>query len=370
MAESSTQEIATPGQNAPSLGAFLGHPDRMVSRLGALLSPALVPAPALRWAEDIAEALPSAFEAFGFEAHLGRSVADFALRVNLSAPGMLALDRAFAPGGPLHAAAPLHGWATLRATARDLLRTDSRLRRDISALWVTFERPDAEPEPALHACLDAGLVMRGETAPLDSRGALRMQAALFRLWETWRAPVDDPLPRESLRRIASWLTGRGRLAHVSFAPGRGTGAWKASLMIRRDALSDFLREIGWEGDRARLARILDGLYPAVENLRTSLTAGTGPERRLGFELFSGAPREDGVERAGALEHLAGLGLCTPAEKNALRAWHGVHLESDPHSGRLFLAARNWYVKVILDAEGRLSCKAYLTWVPAAPENTC
>lgn len=370
MADALIRKLAGGARTDYRLGAFLGPPAAMVSRLGTLLCPALVREPALGWAQGIAAALPPAFEAFGFESHLGGPVADFALRLNLSTRALRSLDGAFAPGEPLQAAPSLPGWSALRATTRDLLRADSRIRDDLSGLWVTFERPHEAPEPALHACLDAAHVLHGASEPLDHGGAMRMQAALSRIRDLWQGPEADPAPLESLQRAAGFLIGRGRFAHVSFAPARGAEAWKASLMIRRDALPDFLREAGWSGDPALVARILEQFCPQGEFLRTGWTAGPGSERRLGFELFSGAAREGGKDRASVAGRLLELGLCSAPEIEALQAWEGIFPECDPLSGRLFLAARKWYVKVVVDTLGGISGKAYLSWIPAAAEAIC
>ncbi len=370
MKDASTLENSGGTLNVFGLESFLGRPASMVSRLGSLLSPGLVPDSSLRWALGIAEAMPSVFDAFGFEAYLGRPVADFALRLCLTPSSARDLDEAFSAGGALNARSHLPGWRALRATAQDLLREDSRFRSDVSVLWVTFERPNAEPDPALHACLDADLVFHGESEPLDAARVFQKQAALAHIGDLWRPPEARASPMESLSRAATWLTGRGRIAHVSFAPSRGSEAWKTSLMIRKDALTDFLNETGWAGDRAMLAHAVNLFCPDGDVLRTGRTAGPGPERRFGLEIFSGGPIEDGQERERILSSLVDLGLCSPAERAALQQWQGVSLEIDRLTGRLFMAVRKWYVKVVLDERAQLSCKAYLVWLPITPEPKC
>jgi hypothetical protein len=147
--------------------------------------------------------------------------------------------------------------------------------------------------------------------------------------------------------------------------------WTLPLPIR-EALP-FLRDVEWEGDAARVTRVLDAAAEWTTHVGLSLDVGEGVEPRLGLEMLNWTkpPSPPSAWRA-CLRTLVERGLCLPEKARDLLHYPGIAHErgdrwpdtittSPDYRERVVrtLTRSLLHVKVTVPPDGPLTAKAYL-----------
>lgn len=241
----------------------------------------------------------------------------------------------------------------------------------VSALWLEYDRlgpTSAATTPAISACLlpdydaSAGL-SRGDDDPDHLQRAVGVLEVL----------AGDTLNTRVHRRLEhclSNLPARARIIHASVMLGREAEPKKLYLVMPRDALSGYLERVGFAGPIAQVEQLVERYCPLQrvgDELYVDLTLSslaTPGGNLLGFvftpqHLLRSSERAP--DRGPLLEELVRAGLCSEAQRLALRSWPArSQLRTVGPNGALELLVEQWLdIKLVWSPPGVLAAKAYL-----------
>ncbi|WP_437314147.1 hypothetical protein [Sorangium sp. So ce385] len=237
------------------------------------------------------------------------------------------------------------------------------LSEQVPLLWFEFDQPAARTgpvEPSVLLCLDPRPLTNLEVpaAERDFSPSGRLQLIDTAVSVLLGVPVPAAR-RAALRRCFDLLPDGGHVVHLSVMSARRPVALKLNVSLPRDRLVDYLLGVGWPGDPGELEGTLDALRVDDERATIDVTVGDVVAPRLGIELFDLATRKLDPGRRATLDRFASLGLCTPAQRDALAAWPGSSRER--HRAHEWPSrVHRWIdLKITLGPDRALSAKAYL-----------
>jgi len=246
----------------------------------------------------------------GFEAHLSRYHADFAIRLERSELGASARERLAALArGPDSGA-----WQRIV----ELLDSDS-----VHDLWLEFDGDAGGSD------LPVPSVFAGPSDSMGGGGAAATEVAQWvRLIAGEGAPVGATSTAE---RLVGSLPPEGSVFQIGSMlarPDRGL-----RLLVRGlepPAIAAYLEQIQWPGDRDAVAESAASWHRFTSSLYLSLDAGPRVGPRLGLELMFHDSVE--VSATARCERLLGAlekrGLCSRPQREALLSWRGVSTRSN------------------------------------------
>lgn len=164
---------------------------------------------------------------------------------------------------------------------------------------------------------------------------------------------------ETVGRLARSLPSDGKLMSFSSLKPRGRNICRVFARIPRGKLTDWLKEIGWEGDFRQLADVLPHFEVEGEEHFCQLEFGEKVGPYLGLELAQterGFPRREAREKW--LTYAAEQGFTTEEKANAVLNWHGASAASLPNAPPVKLL-RSFHLKLALLPDRAPEAKAYL-----------
>lgn len=244
------------------------------------------------------------------------------------------LCAALYPGGPLagflarsgRSARPGSAEAALGAFAGRFTARDAPWAR---ATRVSLLEYDAAGEPPAAGLPGVFLVFHRPVAIGGGASAARIADVAVR-----GLPGALGLPalsaaRPAVLQVLEAFAGAARVSNAGIFPRRSADSLRLVFVGAGAAWVDgALRSLAWRGPaddlRAALADL--GRFPISLGLSLDVdAAGVGP--RIGLELFAGPAGGAWAEGSPSdweplMEHLTGLGLCSPEKAAGLRAWSG------------------------------------------------
>ncbi len=238
-------------------------------------------------------------------------------------------------------------------------------------VWLEFddiEAVDARTRfPSVSVCLTPSYDRRQAPFPNDPARELPLIASILELLDAPASPAEQELLAEcypSLPQGSRWI-------HVSRMLGRTPAALKLYGVLPRAGVLPYLDLIGWAGDRAVAAELLDQLYPAdllgelafvdvnLSNLRDRATCTLG--LAVAQQHVVRGPDSDPLRRA-ILERWCAAGLASSEKVTRL---HDVLRE--PGGERALRGGRFLDLKLVWHAALGTSAKAYLGFHRQAAE---
>lgn len=270
----------------------------------------------------------------------------------------------------------LPAWAAAHSFVDAWMDDASALSRTVSTIWLEMDdvtKPALAAAPSLSAC-----VVPSYGSGYDPRAAQRenLAEALLITDGAFRGHARASDLSERLAHAVKELPADGRFIHLSLMTGRATPALKLYGVCPGTELVDYLARVGFAGRLDVLGDFLqsDSLGDVIPhdvyfdlNLSTmfdSTTASLGVAFSQQNQL-SLAPRD--AARRQLMNRLTSLGYSTPAQAAALAHWVEMSrsVKTPPVSGDVI--ARRWFdLKLVLDAQGRWSTKAYLGFASLRP----
>jgi len=257
-------------------------------------------------------------------------------------------------------------WRTAEQFLERWLSPADPLHEAVSTVWLEFDdvlRPLSEAAPSLSACAvpaySACFEPRKANAPAIA-GAL--QIAHRALCGADGNSTDFQRMNMAIERLPS----NGRFIHLSHMAARNSADVKLYGVVPRAEFVTYLERIGFAGNLARLAELLNSLYTRElcgEDLYFDLNLSNmhSPRRASLGLAFSqqqvvAAASQEG-DRSALLARLRGIGLCDAAQASALAEWGAYGSQSGSWSKPW---VRRWLdLKCVMNASGELESKAYL-----------
>ncbi|MGE0041726.1 MAG: hypothetical protein AB7H88_14840 [Vicinamibacterales bacterium] len=302
-------------------------PDSLAGHLAAALAPfkvegLLSPGARRRIDEQIASRLPARLTGlYGFECRLWDPApeGDFLVCAGRDA-GEWPVLRALALD---HAG---DGWRRLADFLRGDGATAAPAHSEITNMWLEFdvvEGPDPGgdlPPPSLFfgsRQLEASEVpASGDLPP----GAAWLAQAIGAL----RGVVPSPGQRRALARCLGALPPEGCLFQIGVMLSRPDAFVRVCASeLAVDEIAPYLAAIGWPGDMAALAAMLDRLGPLVDEVRIDLDIDDDLRAPIGLECYIKAGPDLPSRMVAFLQALIADGLCLPAKASGLLAWFGL-----------------------------------------------
>ena len=233
-------------------------------------------------------------------------------------------------------------------------RSESALLQQIRNIWLEFDRschgvPTSRPS-----------VFFGIDRTRSHQRAAEAGLTLLR---------GSPLPADlthTLSHCFGALPTNARVFQVGMMLSRKTTPVRLCVGgLTLDQLSGYLSAIGWSGSMDDLTDVLEALSHPLQALAVDLDVDGDVGPRLGIECYVGG--EYSLVNVHPnwelfLERLVELGLCLPSKRDALLAWPGYSFR-DAILPSIFLRGIN-HVKLVWEPPGRVSAKAYLSFVHA------
>ncbi len=333
---------------------------------------------------DVGQYLPAglAWSLFGFETQLGKPTAtlDMALSVSSEVPGLNILAQSIVEQSIPVAMLQTAAWQQVAKFAAQWQQDHFHLKQALDVLCLEFDMPAQYPEQAIPLVF-FGVEVQGQR----HRSELNIDdcAVLEHCIELFTAKPVNGMIRDCLRRCDAEAKNYG----YAQPPG---GVFQAGLMLARpDAgiricvhnipsinVSAYLQAIGWPGDLVQLDKVLTDIIEPFDRIALALDYSTGGlTPKLGIECYfrhnAQPPAE--VRWQQVLQRLVADGLCTPEKAQGLLNFPAVkrllplanqHLDAvlGEHPGyyKPTKAMRGLHhFKIVLEADGGLSAKAYL-----------
>lgn len=314
----------------------------LTPHLGAVLTP-----PAHhRWMRHFLSLVPrDACDFLGFEARLGAADGATDCALNLTAAALPWL---------LHGASPVGAeWDRIRAFLRLWQDSAALPGRDLTRVWLEFDQAAA---PALLPNLMFGYWPR------------RHEALRTRRWLVDRAipaALGAPLPAGTRKLLERGLDASAAADdfQIGLMSARAMPAVRLCVFDLPPAdLPDLVAAIGWTGNVARLAALIEAFRPHADfvGLHFDLAAQALP--RVGIEpgfAASSWQRQPHLEPrwAGQFDVLQREGALSEAKRAALLAWPGhdrLIVEGRPTALLRGLS----HVKLVLNGDGSSEAKGY------------
>lgn len=205
-------------------------------------------------------------------------------------------------------------WRRLADLRQAWARPDSSIARAVDLLGLEFDldqRVTAETAPSLFFAFSTDDI-RASMLALDSI-VERVQGGLDARW------------RDGLQRCADALTPGAHFNYAGLMLGREPGALRIGVegLAPQSAIPDYLERIGWSGPVNALRAFLAGLPAPLQRSApvVALDVGASIGGRVGLEFL--LCHEPAVQEGRAqllLDHLVGLGLCSPEKRSAVLRW--------------------------------------------------
>jgi len=259
---------------------------------------------------EVASQVPGAcaLDGFYFEFVLGEAEprADISFLVTSAhdGPGALAARQ------PVGTWRQDNSWFTLQRLASRWNQPDGPLKQEIESIWLEFDIHGAQPyapslffTPALQPQSRARLIQRS-----------RPLFALSR-------ELGEAISKESLAAALTCLEQlpkQGKLAQIGCMLSRKPAPLRLCLHLQREAVLEYLEDLGVPADLPRVAGILDlfGSYDDEFFLHLDVLGEVQP--KIGLDLnLTPAQSFPEVQVGKILEELCRLNLCTSAKREAL-----------------------------------------------------
>jgi hypothetical protein len=261
---------------------------------------------------------------FGFECRLGdsTSTADFACRITRLHGGHAVL----AGRSATHALpTPWRGhpiWDRLGRFCEVWAEPTSELHANVRELWLEFDVGSAPPADVPVPSVFFAPRAAGDAVDYDSI----VDSAIPLLHG---APLPPPI-RRMLRVFLNALPAAAAVRHVGLMLPRPTDAVRFVIGdLPFDSLGAFLDRVNLPGASAVHAALLPAAHLApTQRLMLSFDVGPSIGPRVSLECFVPADLEWSSRRSAFLDYLVDEGLCVPAKRAALVAWHGWVHEPD------------------------------------------
>lgn len=328
-----------------------------LDRLVPHLPPALAPRDALARVRAVADRLPAPLTGCLYLERLLASGAprlDLIVRVEAEAHAVLA--RLAREQG--------ESWRRLASFARNWGDGAGGLAGPVEAVWLEFDLPEgaAAAEAVPRVFVDFTRAAAREGAAAD-----RFRLATDVLARLAPQPPHDALVG-TLRDCFDALPPGAHVPYIGLSLVHGGGA-RVCVQGLDAGLTEYLRRVGWPGDREVLARdVLDPLARAkgvaaersVHVLHLDLAPAVEPRLGLEYALARADQRRGALREADFVGALAARGWCEPALGAALSAWPGS--ADAPLAHTLWpsrVERRVNHVKVAWSPAGPVEAKAYL-----------
>ncbi len=207
--------------------------------------------------------------------------------------------------GELQAVAEAATTAQLAGFAR-LAAAPGRAGRRIG--WLELDVP-AQGAPLVSVFAGPGYPPGG--APANLPDVAEWDAILSALW-----PAAPAAVAAHLRRLLAALPAGAWMGYLGFMRGRDLRATISG--VAAEAVPALLVRIGWPGDPARIAPVLDAARHLRSRLTLGLAVGETIEAPFGIELGL----DEHADRDALLQAAATLAPLPAASAAALRAWEG------------------------------------------------
>ena len=263
------------------------------------------------------------------------------------------------------------------------LSADSLLHSAVPLTWLEFDHMEVEGRSVGNVCVCLAPAYLDPFAMLPE---LPAAAVLAVITESIRASLNrEPEPEEQalFDRCLGALPQGARWIHFSIMAGRTPSQLKLYGVFPPGTALDYLREVGWAGDRSAVAELFDR-YCAVDRIGGQLyldlsVTGMLDHRSatLGINfcqqhLKVSAERDPG--RGRLLGVLEDDGLCTSKDRMALIAWPSEGAADRHTAGQSTMVSvagavhsQRWLdVKLVYRSTAPLIAKAYLGFLGSQP----
>jgi hypothetical protein len=332
------------------------------------LSPRLIPDAARLGLSALLTRLPAFAGTQYLECRLGPAASDqvdFLVSVSRERAGELRAALAHEPRGD--------GWQPLLRWLRQW-DDPSRLPSQVPALWLEFDDFSRSPGAPPNVCVCIVPEYRDPFRPLPEASSAQVLDTLLQAATLLRGRTVSAPERTLLERVVQVPQG-SRLIHLSVMSARRPDELKLYGVFPQAELVPYLVRIGWPGDRAKLARLLERYCP-VERTGGELYVdlplgafGDASSSELGI-CFSQQPLRHAAEqdsrRTELLSCLVEDGLCTRDAALALVSWPGEQDLSPSGSWLSFSLQKFLDIKIVMKKEEPLLAKAYLGFTTGQP----
>lgn len=329
-----------------------------LTRIQALVDPALVCERALSSARRLAQRLPDIADNFYFEIRLGSNARSVDLAYGIHAnDGRRSREQS---------AERLRHWVSaefprsgLGAFVERWSAPTRSAERAWPALWLGFENIENDATRGVPPCVSFAI---GSRLGLAERGC-GVAPLVSKELQTLRGHALDSAMSLQVENVFGHLPAGGRVMYASVMLPRPELPIKFNVLLPRTEVGRYLSSVGWQGSMTQLTRVLTTYAHESKMIRLDLTLGAAGERCLGIEMLSKGLAQSRTEAEKLGQAFHANALCDDAQLEALRAWWGYSTERHPSEDYSSCLMRSWYGKLCLDSDSKLNAKAYLGFGP-------
>jgi hypothetical protein len=224
-----------------------------------------------------------------------------------------------------------------------------------SILWIEHDLPEGQVGPPLIFFGGFDLPSLGQAASPAEVRALVQRSRQLLSGEAGEAQL------EAVERCTRTLPPDGQVRHIAaLETARPTEDVRYVAVLAYDQAWSWLQEIGWPGERCHWDLALAALGPGWSQLQIHLDVGETVRPDLGVEFFLTEPPTRTRRWQKFIQRLVEMGVADE-RCAAVPEWIGEEAVRLPGETWLSRIQRQSMIKLVLDAGGGLSAKAYLSF---------
>ncbi len=243
---------------------------------------------------------------------------------------------------------------------------NSALAAVIPHIWVAFdfsEKKGTFSPSNTHVCIDRNFSLRNQVPTHINRLSRKQFRSVITNVSRDLMPSETHAVLDQAERCFSLLPQKGEVVRFSVLHARDPWTMKCNMTLPKPALFPFLKRIGWPGDRARAAEVLDDFCPDEKRINFNVLMNNTILNRLELRLDYNSPLAADPRRERALSLLCRRGCASKSACCAVTKWPGYDWQ--PVKNGIWPAKiKKWLdLKLFLDENEKLTAKAYLGFYP-------
>jgi hypothetical protein len=225
------------------------------------------------------------------------------------------------------------------------------------------ERAHRFNPPNIHFCIDRNFSRRREfPASVSHLSKPQMKSILGRLFPNFLASNTNDVLRQA-ENCFSLLPTNGEVLRLSIMHARQPQTVKFNMALPRSTLIPYLAKIGWPGDRAMVAAVLDEFCLQEKRVKCNILMNSTILNKLEMEFDYDSTLAVDPRRERTIDLLHNRNYASKSACTAVRRWPGYDWEP-VRNGKWPAKIKKWLdIKMCMDENKKMTAKAYLGFYP-------